>query len=282
MVIPMDWAIVVELVKALAWPVVVVILGLAAKPILKGVVDRVRRVSAGDKSIELDEVPKPPQLEPPKQPDQKQLPPPKENPPPQLEPEQPAPAEPDLLNYDATAAVINAWARLVETMRREAIRLELLAPSDGNVTPGAVLDRLRQRNVVSPETAQQIQALMKIRNELAHGRTLITRPAAEQYVVTVEAMIQAIEGYADIIQLRRIFTQLGVDYTNQEQVRQIRVGRVSATGVSADPQAAAEMARRRRDMWAARFGGRTMQVTERDAALLIARGAQLGDPETRD
>jgi hypothetical protein len=73
-------------VKALAWPVVVVILGLAAKPALKGVVDRVRRLSAGDKWIDLDEVLKPLQLEPLKQPDQKQLPPPNENPPRSLNP----------------------------------------------------------------------------------------------------------------------------------------------------------------------------------------------------
>jgi hypothetical protein len=39
-------------------------------------------------------------------------------------------------------------------MRREALHLELLAPSNGNVTPGVVLDRLRQRNMVSLETAQ--------------------------------------------------------------------------------------------------------------------------------
>jgi hypothetical protein len=102
---------------------------------------------------------------------------------------------------------------------------------------------------------------MKIRNELAHGRTLITRSAAEQYVVTVNAMIQAIEGYADISQLRRIFSQLEVDYTNQEQVRQIRVGRLSATGVSADLQVPRAM-----------VGPQNTQVGRRPGQLALAFG----------
>ena len=79
-----------------------------------------------------------------------------------------------------------------------------------------------------------------------------------------------------------VFGQLHVDYTNQEQVRQVIVGRLSATANSADPAAAARMARGRSGKWAARAGGVIMMVTERDAALLLARGAEPGDPEARD
>jgi hypothetical protein len=79
-----------------------------------------------------------------------------------------------------------------------------------------------------------------------------------------------------------IFGQLRIDYTNQEQVRHVVVGRLSATANSADPTAAARMARGRSGKWAARAGGVIMMVTERDAALLLARGAVLGDPEVRE
>lgn len=285
----MDWALLVDLLKSFAWPVVVYLLGRQAMPMLKGVFERIKTLRAGDKVIELGDVPKPPELPPPpdqkalppgeNKPEQKQLPPPSD-PQPQLAQPTNLPAA-DLLTFNSTAGVVLSWSRLEETMRREAIRLEVLGAEEGFINPASIITRLVQRNLISDEQAADINRLRTIRNELLHGRTVITQPAAEKYVVSVESHIRSIEAYADINQLRRIFGQLHVDYTDQEQVKRIRVGRLSATGVSADPEAAAGMARRRANTWAASTGGVIMQVTERDAALLLARGAQQGDPEAR-
>jgi hypothetical protein len=277
----MEWVkLAIDLLKTLAWPVVVLILGLKSKPLLQGIIDRVKRIKAGGSEIELIDVPSRPQLEAPNGPQQeKALPAPKETP--QLEAGQPA-AEPDLVSYAPAGAVINAWSRLEETMRREAVRLGLLDANEGGVSAGSLITRLRDANLIDAEAAQFAQRLWQLRNQVVHKNARVTEVAAAQFVDTADSLMRTIEMYSDINQLRRIFKELRVDYTNQEQVSQIIVGRLSATATSADPAAAARMVRGRSGKWAARAGGVIMMVTERDAALLLARGAELGDPEVRD
>jgi hypothetical protein len=277
----MEWVkLAIDLLKTLAWPVVVLILGLKSKPLLQGIIDRVKRIKAGGSEIELVDVPSRPQLEATNGPQpEKALPAPKETP--QLEAGQPA-AEPDLVSYAPAGAVINAWSRVEETMRREAVRLGLLDANEGGVSAGSLITRLRDANLIDAEAAQFAQRLWQLRNQVVHKNARVTEVAAAQFVDTADSLMRTIEMYSDINQLRRIFKELRVDDTNQEQVSQIIVGRLSATANSADPAAAARMARGRSGKWAARAGGVIMMVTERDAALLLARGAELGDPEVRD
>lgn len=273
---------VIELLKALgpyAWPVVVLLLGWPLRKHIKALADRVKRIKGGGVEIELGDVPSNVQLEAPtQQADQKALPPPKETP--QLEAGQPG-AEGDLVSYAPDGAVINAWARLEDTMRREAARLEVLGANEGAVSAGSVITRLLDANVIDDRVAKLARQLWELRNKVTHGAR-VAEVAAARFVDTADSLIRTIETYGDISQLRRIFAKLRVDFTNQDHVRQIRVGPLSAIGVSASDEAAADMARRRSKMWAASANRVIMAVTERDAALLLARGATLGDPEARD
>jgi hypothetical protein len=259
----------VELVKALAWPTVVLLLGWPLRKHAKALVDRVKRIKAGGNEIELGEVPQPSQLERPKEPEQKALPPPKETP--QLEAGQPA-AAPDLLVYAPGGAVVNAWARLENMMRQQAIRLEVLAPNEAGVLAGALITRLLDTNAIDEHTAGLVRTLLQMRQAVVHEGAAISTAAAARYVDTAESLMRTIETFGDIIYQRRILEQLKVDVWKPEQMREVVVGplaNVTKTGFLVN----------RSGWWAARRGGVIIKISERDAALLLARGAQLGDPE---
>ncbi|HEY4178750.1 MAG TPA: hypothetical protein VGM90_18010 [Kofleriaceae bacterium] len=267
----MDWTVVVELVKALAWPVVVVFLGLTAKPLIKGIADRVKVIKAGGNEIQLDDVPKPKQLEAPKE-EVKLLAAPKE---PQLE-LPPAPvAEPDLVSYAPAGAVINAWSRVEDVLRREAIRLGLLTPNEASMSVAPLVARFKAANLINVDTEIAVLQLRLLRNQVAHSQAKVSQAAAEQFVDTAEYAIKAIEAYADINQLRRIFGKLGVDDTDPEQVKKILVGRLSNFGIKPADE-------RTRALWGAKLSDVLAVVTERDAALLLARGAELGGDPAAD
>jgi hypothetical protein len=271
----MDWVIVVELVKALAWPVVVVILALTARPIIRGVADRIKKLKAAGAEIELGDVPRPPELPPP--PDQKALPAPPEVP--QLEPS-PPPAEPDLVRFAPDGAVVNAWARLEEAMRREAVRHEVVAPNEGQLVVPALIRRLKDAGVV--DSGMDIaESLRRLRNDAVHAGKPFTEDAAVQFVQTVDGLIQLLEQQSDRKQLARIFKTLRVNATDPEELKQVVVGPLTATGTSGDPEVAAQIARVRGGHWGARYKGVTMMISERDAALLRARGALMGNPEAK-
>ena len=267
-----DWALLVDLLKTWAWPAVVLILGLRARPLVEKVLDRVKRIKAGGNEVEMitaGDVPKP-QLEAPKepQPDQKPLPPPKENPPPQLEPEQPAAAEPDLVAYAPEGAVIQAWGRFEETLRKEASRTEVLSTHLGKPRRGtpiaALINGLHQEGVLADDRAEQAKKLLKIRNEVAHG-VRIASSAASQFVATTESLIRDLEASADAYQLKRIFRRLRVESVNPDEIRKVRVFRLPPDRLGGE--------------WAVQGDNVAMMVTERDAALLVGRGATLTQPE---
>jgi hypothetical protein len=264
----MEWAkLVLDFIGGIAWPLVVVVLGLNAKPLIKGAVERVRRLKAAGAEIELDAVPRPPQLPPP--PEQKALPAPKNNPPPQLEPEQPS-ADPELLRFAPAGAVVSAWGKLEQTMKREAIRLEVMAPNETYVVPGSVMARLADAGAIGRDAIETVEGLRKVRNDIAHHHAEIAVDAAIQYIQTANVLIGSIELGSDRVRLERMLAQLRV-----KNIGDVRVGRLSASGVGATPEVAREMASNRRGMWSARAGAVRMMISERDAAVLVRVGAQL-------
>jgi len=272
----LDWLLIVEAIKALVWPVVVLVLGWRALPVIKGLAERINSITAGGNQIQLNEVPRPKQLEAPKP-----EPGSAAQPEPQLDPEPAAAAEPDLLEHAPAGAVINAWARLVEVMRREADRLELTKSGDGTIPALRLQELLGEADILDDNTMLVVSELRTIRNKVVHDSAKVSAEAAQQYVETVQSLVKEIEHSADILKIARIFGSLRVSAGSDEEIRQVVVGPLRAVGRGSTVETARQMAIRRRGMWAAAANGVTLAVTERDAALLIAYGAQRGDPEQR-
>lgn len=268
----MEWvALCIELVKVAAWPLVVLILGFTLRDNLKGAVDRLLKIKSGENEITFGEVPKVPQL--PAPPEQRQLPAPAEPAAvPQLEPEQPRSAEADLVAFAPAGAIINSWSRLEDTMRREAVRLGLIGEDDvTRALPASLIAQLRGAGALPEEGAKLVDRVRGIRNRVAHGAS-VNEEVASLYVDGVDSIIFSLELSTDIIQVARILQQLKVTDASK-----VEVGRLSSSGHGFTMEAAREMARSRRGKWLAAVGGATMMITERDAALLLTRGAQLNE-----
>lgn len=268
------WTFIVELAGKLAWPAVTLFLAVYFRKSLSALVDRVKRLKQGDNEVEFDvprlEVPKDGQGAP-----QKQLPAPADEAP-VAEPEPAPAAEPALVDYAPDGAIVNAWARFEETLRREALRIGLVDENERANLP-TLLDRHRKLGTLSEENYQAAQAMRRIRNEVVHLAKRPTTEAATQFVTSVEALIAQLEAESDGAQLDRLLSSL-----RAQTVHDVRVGTMAAIGVSASETAAAEMARFRQGKWAAASHDVETIVSERDAALLLRHGATLvRDPEAR-
>lgn len=259
-----DWALVVEALKALAWPIVVLVLGWRLHPNIKQLAERVKKLKIGDKEIELSEVPKPPALPPgDAKPaiataELKQLP----------EPSDPAPAaEPALVEYAPGGAVVNAWAKLEEVMRRESERVGSgVVPA----TAGALINQLSILGVIPHELDPVVRELREIRNRVVHAGENPTVAAATQFVATVEEIIAVMEVMSDAIKLQMLKGDLKVKTASEVTVYPLRVYGIGTTEETVQAQMTA-----RRGKWGAAAGGVRMMISERDASLLLKDGATL-------
>lgn len=299
----MTWALLVELVKALAWPLVVAfaivtVRGFKIGPIFNrlksgkigpvevsflepkevpllpagttpaSVVVEATGTAAGTSTMKVvgtsttDEPPTPPPSTPPSLP-----------PPPAPVPDPGPAAEPALVEFAPAGAIVNAWARFEEVVRREGTRLGVpRAERAGGVMH--VVNGLVMFGVIAADLAVVAQSLFKVRNEVAHpgkdGVRVPTSEAAQRYVETVDGLIDRLELNTDVIRLKQLREQLG-----NPPPGIVRVGQLRGGGVGANPDAARRMADARRGMWAARAFGTIMAISDRDASVLISDGATL-------
>ena len=307
----MDWALAVEVIKAIAWPIVlfygiVTVRGFKLGPVL----DRLKSGKIGPVEISLLEpkevpqlpattgiveatgtaagtstakgvgtstidarTPTPPPAAPPAAPPAMPLPP--------APPLDPGPAaEPALVEFAPAGAIVNAWARFEEVVRRDGTRLGVARAS----RPGAVvqvMSDLRDLGVVAPDIVTVTQSMMRVRNEVVHpgkdGVRVPTTEAAQQFVETIDGLIERVELGSDVIRLRQLREQLG-----NPPPGIVRVGRLVGGGRSSTIEAAHAMAEARRGMWGARALSTMSMITDRDASLLLADGAILVRDIERD
>jgi hypothetical protein len=211
----------VELVRALAWPVVVLVLGLTMrKPVGNLLVNtRLRRLKGGGVDAEFAQVGETvaesvrqetakdeTKLLPPG--DGKSLPPGDVKPPPSQESATNGEKKPDphtrgetsqliaMTDYAPLAAIAAGWSTLEAALRSAMVRSGIHLKSS-ELTPVAMVERLIHEGVLKPDVLSSVQGLTALRNLAANRRDeddeQVTSQRAREYVEMTNAICWVIE-----------------------------------------------------------------------------------------
>jgi len=178
---------IVELSKAIAWPVSVVLLVLIMRRPLVGLIPLLRRVKYKDFEVDFDR-----RLEEVKEEAALQLP----SPPAQQAP----PSEPEtrmvkLAEVSPRAAVLESW-RALENLLQEAAKGYLIAQGrqPANLSAIEAIQLLQQSERLSPETLRLLRRLRSLRNDAAHApQFALTTGSALEYVSIVGGVAERLK-----------------------------------------------------------------------------------------
>lgn len=178
---------VAELTKALAWPIVVVVLILAFRAPLVRLFDglRLRRLKHKDWEAEFEELREivPKEVVEAGEKSKRSL----------LNAMQPV--EDDLLTYAPAGAVLAAWTRVEDALRAAGALLGLADPLSYGVAQ--VLTALSKAAVLKDSTRRSIDGLRHLRNLVVHGgaeaRESLTPDRAREFTAMANAVVFAIE-----------------------------------------------------------------------------------------
>jgi hypothetical protein len=258
--VTVDWALVVELVKAIAWPI-------TAAYALKKYAPIIKKLKIGENEIELRDVPEPKKLEESStralpEGERKALPAPT-----MLRDLAPY-TDIALIEYAPTGAIISAWARLEEVMEREARRLGLVKDGE-RLRASDLARRLLGAEIITPQYPRILDQLRMLRNRVAHEGAAVSHEAAERYVESVDDLIRVIEMNADALRARQLCEQLEVSRPGE-----LRVGMLNALGGGPTRESAIETLRKLWGRWLASSKSRSIEVEPRDALALLQAGAE--------
>lgn len=184
---------------------------------------------------------------------------------------QPERVEADLVQYAPVGAIIAGWQKLEAIMRRAAARLSpTFDESARHVRPVDVVAALLSAGVLDGETLASVKSLQVIRNEAAHGtEEEITAARAARFLEVRDRIASLVEIGIDSVRHKQLLELLKVDSADK-----ITVGRLLAGGTGASLEAARETARARAGKWGAKAGGITTMIFEDDARMLLRHGAR--------
>ncbi|MFM0284152.1 hypothetical protein P0D75_39705 [Paraburkholderia sediminicola] len=192
----MDWlTFTSKALEALAWPTVVLILGLVFRQKLLDLIPAIKKIKAGPVEAEFEFAAK------------KVLAEAAEVASPADSTELTAPLTPasepgrDLITKlrnartDATGAIIEGWA----TLDGELFRLAQQISLDGIEAPTASTTRVYQAviasNVLPNETRRLVHELREMRNKVAHHSVVPTADAAQDYLLAIDRVVELIRNY---------------------------------------------------------------------------------------
>ncbi len=186
--------LVVELVKALAWPLTLTLLALVFRKQLIGLFEgiRLRRLKGKDFEIEFEEAMKAVRKEIPQKAAPMAL---KAEPEPAMQDLSPASVDDDLIIHAPQGAIVAAWTKLEGTLTSAAEQAGLKDISPTNV--GRILDGLAKEGVLKPTTLQAITTLRHLRNLVVHStgnaQERISPEKAREFVAMASAVAWTVE-----------------------------------------------------------------------------------------
>jgi hypothetical protein len=188
---------VVELVKALAWPVTLILLAMFFRKQLIGLFEglRLRRLKGKDFEIEFEEGMKAVRKEIPQKATLTAQ---------RAEPESesarfdlsPDSIDDDLIAHAPQGAIVAAWTKLEGTLTSAAEQFGLTDVPPTSV--GRILDGLAKKGVLQPTTLQAITTLRHLRNLVVHStgsaQERISPEKAREFVAMASAVAWTVEG----------------------------------------------------------------------------------------
>lgn len=199
----MDWpTFTVEIVKALAWPIVAVVVIIVFHKKLTELLEQITEFKAWGaeakfakktkealvEAKEIEAIEQPPPLPPE----------PAEPVPPPFDPNAPVedrylariePINKSMLAASPTGAMLVARRNLEAAVKRLCAREGVLVPGP-SINLRKAIEALKDQDIISPRTYASAVNLMKLGNEASHGHSELSQEVAASYINAVEAIIQ--------------------------------------------------------------------------------------------
>lgn len=177
----MGWLdFIASIVSSVAWPIAAVVIALAFRKQISGLLNKIRRLSWGDTSVELAE--KLDKVETVSQ----SIPILDHNPDPAL----PTDRFQRLLEISPAAAILDSWTNVEGLLRDIGNRRGY--DSKLSSLPSEVAHRLQKENLISDSVYEMVRDLRGIRNEAAHKRD-VTPTDAYRFYELVERVTKALD-----------------------------------------------------------------------------------------
>jgi hypothetical protein len=181
--------------EALAWPTVVLILGLTFREKLLDLIPAIKKIKAGPVEAEFEFAAKKVLAE------AAEVDPPADSSEPSGAPAATGESGRGLITKlrnartDATGAIIEGWATLDGELFRLAQQINLDGTEAATTSTTRVYQAVMSSNVLPNETRRLVHELREMRNKVAHSIVVPTAEAAQDYLLAVDRVVELIRNY---------------------------------------------------------------------------------------